>query len=93
MFIPDPLRLRRRVGRYFGNGNLTDSLISKIRADINAGIQYLRSATFIERIGNLIETATIVDLRKHTTEPDRLVLVMSITGPKPMNEATIAIVI
>jgi hypothetical protein len=87
------LHLRRRVGRYFGNGNLTDSLISKIRADINAGIQYLRSATFIERIGNLIETATIVDLRKHTTEPDRLVLVMSITGPKPMNEATIAIVI
>lgn len=87
------LHLRSRVSRYFGNGNLTESLISKIRADINAGIQYLRSATFIERIGNLLETATIIDLRAHTTDPERLVLVMQVSGPKPMNEATIAVVI
>lgn len=87
------LHMRSRVGRYFGNGNLTDSLLSKVRADVNAGLQFLRSTTFIERIGNLIETSAIVDLRRHTTDEERLVLVLAITGPKPMNEATIAVVI
>lgn len=76
---------------YRGNSNLNGQSLSKLRVELQSTIQRCVSDTNIERIGSMIESATITRLAPHATIQDRLVFTASVSRPFPLNDTTLTI--
>jgi hypothetical protein len=78
---------------YIGVSNVTDSTITVIRSELNAGIQVLRGRNFVTRLGGQLVEGDIVDIRRHLTLKDRLVIRMNIELPYPLNNVELHLVV
>jgi hypothetical protein len=74
-----------------GNTNLTGQALAQIRTELQSAIQQGISNTNIGRIGPMIQAATITQLTVSLTEADRLVLVVSVSLPFPLNDTTLTL--
>lgn len=70
---------------YIGKSNVTPSALSILRAETRASIKALESTNFIPRIGPQLISGEIVELRPHATLLDRVVIVVDLTMPFPLN--------
>lgn len=70
---------------YIGVSNVTPSAISILRAETRGAIKFLESANFVPRLGPQLIEGDIVELRPHATLKDRVVVVLDLTLPFPMN--------
>jgi len=70
---------------YIGISNVTPSAIAILRAETRGAIKFLESANFVPRLGPQLISGTIVELRPHATLKDRVVVVLDLTLPFPMN--------
>lgn len=80
------------LSKYIGRTNVTDSNISLISADLSAVTSFLKNEGFTPSLGGLISDATIESLRRHAIYPDRLVCVMNVTRPAPLNNLELHLV-
>lgn len=78
---------------YIGTANVTDSLIDVLRAEIHAGIETLRGRNFTEKLGGQIVDATLTELRRHASLKDRLVVIIELDLPEPLNVAELHLVV
>jgi hypothetical protein len=78
---------------YIGISNVVDSTITVIRSEIRAAIQELRSRNYVERIGGQLVDADIRELRPHNILRDRLVCVLDLELPYPLNNIELHLVV
>lgn len=70
---------------YIGVSNVVNSSIAAIRAETRGTMTFLTGANFIQRLGGQLVDGEIVEVRQHATLRDRLVVVLNLTLPFPMN--------
>lgn len=80
------------LAKYIGRTNVTPSNLALIRADLNAMTQSLRSRGFSRTLGGLVIDAEIRSLRPHAIFPDRVVVVMDVIRPAPLNNLELYLV-
>lgn len=77
---------RNSLKPFIGRANLTQTTIDVITTVINSGINYLLSAGFNPLIGGqVLEGTRIVQIRPHAILKDRLVIVIKLVIPYPLN--------
>lgn len=74
---------------YIGISNVTETALSALRAETRAAIKYLESANFVDRLGSQLVSGTLVELRQHATLVDRVVIVLDLELPFPMNNVEV----
>lgn len=76
---------------FIGISNITPALVDQIHTECKALISYLESSTFVERLGGQLVhsdelgSTTIVSIARHPTMFDRLVIVINLVIPYPLN--------
>lgn len=78
---------------YIGRSNVTPTFLNQLRAITEAGIAYLKTSSFVERIGPQLIEGVVTDLRQHTVLKDRIVVAMQMTIPYPANNIEVHLVI
>ncbi len=82
-----------RFAPYIGVANVTPTLIDIIRTETQALIQFLKSNYYTQTLGGQLIDATITDLRPSLLAADRIVLAVSMTVPKSLNNLEAHLVI
>jgi hypothetical protein len=80
------------LSKYVGRTNITDSNMALIRSDLDAVTVYLKAEGFTPNLGGLVVAATVVSLRRHAIYADRLVAVINVTRPAPLNNLELHLV-
>lgn len=70
---------------YIGVSNVTSSALEALRAETRARIAFLEGANYVERLGAQLIAGELVELRPHVTLKDRVVVVLNLTLPYPLN--------
>lgn len=78
---------------FIGVSNVTDSLITIIDAELNAGKETLRARNFSPLIGGQLIDAEVTELRRHLTLRDRILIRMSLELPAPFNNGDLYLVV
>lgn len=78
--------LYNRVAQFFGVANITDAGVVLVRSELQGGIQVLSSFTFINRLGNMIISGEVTDVRPSVVEPDELIAQIQIERPFPVDD-------
>lgn len=85
---------RNLLKPYIGRANLTQTTIDVISTVINGGINYLLSAGFNPLIGGqVLEGTRLKQIRPHAILKDRLVIVLQLVIPYPINVIDVYLVI
>ncbi len=74
-----------RLRPFIGRTNVTPSLLLKLRYEVGRVIKFLKTNGFTDDLGAQIIDATIVSLEVHPLLADRVVIVISLTVPAPLN--------
>ena len=82
-----------RCQQFFGKSNITPTAMSMVRAEIQSAINLAKQATFIDRIGAMLNDASIQSIRPHATIVDRIVVVVAVSRNYPLDEASVSLVI
>jgi hypothetical protein len=82
-----------RAAGFFGKANTTDSAIAMIDAELKAAAQHTISDTRIDRIGSMLESASIKTLRRHLTVLDKLVVEVNAERGLPINGTTLLLIL
>lgn len=77
---------------YIGRTNVTPTNLALIKADLGAMTQTLRTRGFSRTLGGLVIDASIRSLRPHAVYPDRVVVVMDVIRPAPLNNLELYLV-
>lgn len=83
----------RRLAPFIGQSNVAPSTISMLRAQIDSIIDFLKSNGFVPRLGNQLIDGSIAELRAHTLLPDRVIAVLNLTIPYPLNNIEVHLVV
>jgi hypothetical protein len=70
-----------RLEKYIGRSNVVTSTIDLIRIELVGAIEYLKSNGFTLRLGGQLIDATIIELRQHLIQKDRLVAAVRLDVP------------
>lgn len=70
---------------YIGIANVTPGILDIIRAEVNSGLQFLRGANFVTRLGGQIVDASIESIAPSPEFEDRIVVVIRVVWPVPLN--------
>lgn len=81
-----------QLAKYVGTSNIVDSTINQMRADAKSVEGFLKQRTNVNRIGSMINSINISDVRQHTTLKDRLVITLSLDTPFPVNKVVLSVV-
>lgn len=84
---------RNNLKKYIGRTNITPSLIDVIRTEVAAIISYLRSSSFTPTLGSQLIDGSIAEIRQHAFLKDRLVIVLTLTIPYPLNTIELHLVV
>lgn len=77
--------LLARLAPYIGISNVTDSLFELLRAELNGAIKFLGSSNFVPRLGSQLISGVVRELRAHALQRDRVVTVLDLELPAPLN--------
>lgn len=80
------------LAKYIGRTNITDSNLALIRADLEAVTVFLKTEGATPNLGGLVISAEITSLRRHAIYTDRLVAVINVTRPAPLNNLELHLV-
>ncbi len=80
------------LAKYIGRTNVTDSNLALIEADIDAVTAYLKNTGTTANLGSMVIDAKIRELRRHAIYPDRVVVVVDVVRPAPLNNLELYLV-
>jgi hypothetical protein len=83
----------QRLAPYIGLMNVTPSGLQILSTEIDSCINFLKSNGYIARLGPQLVDATVVSLQPHAILPDRVVCVIDVTLPYPLNNLEIHLVV
>lgn len=83
----------QRLAPYIGVMNVTQSALLVLGTEIDATIDFLKSNGYVDRLGGQLVDATIVSLQPHAILADRVVCVIDVTLPYPMNNLELHLVV
>ena len=83
----------RRLAPYIGRMNVTQSALLVLGTEIDATIDFLKSNGYVARLGGQLVDGTILSLQPHALLTDRVVCVIDVTLPYPLNNLEIHLVV
>lgn len=83
----------RLLEPYIGRANAVPDLLSLLYTEVRSVIEFLRSAGRTPLLGGQLIDADIRELRLHDTERDRVVIVLDLQVPAPLNYVELHLVI
>lgn len=83
----------RRLAPYIGIANVTPTFLSQLDAEITGVFDYLISSSNVTRLGGQLIAGTIEELRAHTLYRDKVVVVLGLTIPYPVNNIYLSLVV
>lgn len=82
----------RAIRKYIGVSNVTPSLLSILRVELDSAIDQLKTNSLVARIGAQLIDGTVTDLRAHLVYKDRVIAVIELDRPFPLNRAEVYLV-
>ena len=82
----------RRLAPFIGVSNVTPSALAQLRVEIDSTKEYLKTNGFVERLGAQIIDAEVTKLAQHALLKDRVVIVLTLQLPYPMNNIEVHLV-
>jgi hypothetical protein len=82
-----------RLAPFIGLMNVTPSGLMILGVEIDSCINFLKSNGTIARLGPQLIAATVVSLQPHAILPDRVVCVIDVTLPYPLNNLEVHLVV
>ena len=82
----------RSIRKYIGVSNVTPSLLSILRVELDSAIDQLKTNSLVARIGAQLIDGTVTDLRAHLVYKDRVIAVIELDRPFPLNRAEVYLV-
>lgn len=86
-------RFKDTFAPYIGVANVTPNLIQLIRLDVIGLIEVLKTEKATPTLGGQLVDAEIVALRQHLTLKDRIVLILNVILPYPLNNLEVHLVV
>lgn len=77
--------LRAQLEPYIGQANAVTSAMDRMRVDLRAALEVLKSPSSDPLLGSIVVDYTIVDISRHPTAKDRVVITLNLTLPAPIN--------
>ena len=81
------------IAPFIGSSNLTDETINQIKVEIKDIINYLVNNSTIPTVGGQLISGTITKVERHPTLLDRLVVVLNLELPAPVNNIEVHLVV
>jgi hypothetical protein len=82
-----------RLAPYIGRMNVTPSALLILGTEIDATIDFLKSNGYVARLGGQLVDGTILSLQPHAILADRVVAVIDVTLPYPLNNLELHLVV
>jgi hypothetical protein len=83
--------LQESLEPYVGVYNITPGTLLKMKATIDAELSYRMTNTFTNRAGNQLIGYEIVSVKQDTTQSDKVIVVVRLQVPYPMNYITVSL--
>lgn len=83
----------RRLRPFIGRTNVTPSMLDKLRAEVRKTILFLKSNNFTQELGSQLIDGTIRSLYIHPLLADRVVIVVDLQVPAPLNNIELHLVV
>jgi hypothetical protein len=84
---------KNNLRRFIGRANVTPRLLATISTEIVSTISYLQNNGFTNDLGSQLVDATIASIKPHPLLKDRIVVVLNLTVPYPLNNLECHLVI
>lgn len=84
---------KRLLAPFIGKTNNVKTTRSLIEAQIKTAIEYLKNGVSTPTLGGQLVGATILDIRQHATQADRLVIELELELPYPLNNIDLYLII
>lgn len=81
-----------RFRQYIGRANVTPSTLRQLRLEFISAIEYLKNNGFTPRLGSQLIDGSIIELRQHILQKDRVVAAIRLEIPFPLNVLEIHLV-
>jgi hypothetical protein len=75
----------RRLRPYIGVMNVTPTALSRLRIEIVSVIEFLKANGYTETLGGQLIDGAVTQLRAHALLKDRVVAIVTLTVPSPLN--------
>lgn len=82
----------RAIRKYIGVANVTPQLLAILRVELDSAIDQLKTNSLVARIGAQLIDGTVTDLRAHLVYRDRVIAVITLDRPYPLNRAEVYLV-
>ena len=82
-----------RLSPYIGRSNVTPSALDILSVEVTASIDFLKANGFTDTLGGQLIDGTITQLRQHALLKDRVVIVLDLEIPYPMNNIEVHLVV
>jgi hypothetical protein len=83
----------RRLALYIGRGNVTDTMINIIRGEIMSVLDFFSSFVVQDILGPQVISYEIVQLEQHSVLKDRVLAIVNLVVPYPLNNIELHLVI
>lgn len=82
-----------RLSPYIGRTNVTPSALDILNVEVTATIDFLKANGYTDTLGSQLIDGTITQLRQHALLKDRVVIVLNLEIPYPMNNIEVHLVV
>ena len=82
-----------QIAPFIGVSNLIEGTINQINVELEDGISFLRNNSNIPTIGGQLVDGTVTSIERHPTLHDRLVVILSLDLPEPLNNVELHLVV
>jgi hypothetical protein len=84
---------KNNLKRFIGRANVTPRLLATISTEIAATVAFLKNNGFTNDLGSQLVDATIESISQHPLLKDRVVVVLNLTIPYPLNNLELHLVV
>jgi hypothetical protein len=85
--------LLAQIEPYIGVANLTQETIDQIKVEIEDAISFLKDNSTTITVGGQLVDGSVTSIERHPTQSDRLVVVVSLDLPEPLNNVEVHLVV
>lgn len=82
-----------RLSPFIGRTNVTPSALDIMNVEVTATIDFLKANGYTDTLGSQLIDGTITQLRQHALLKDRVVIVLNLEIPYPMNNIEVHLVV
>jgi len=83
----------RRLRPFIGRTNAQPGMVSRLRYEVTAVIDFLKSNGYTDELGSQLTDGTIRTLQIHPLLKDRIEIVLDLTVPAPLNNIELHLVV